>query len=129
MRRTRPILVEYPTRPENSTSIPVGPIPTVSSYRGKWFKDPRRCERPNHIPHPSPKNGNYHEWVETYRVQLEQLTRILVTTVDEEVPRHGIKWGADPRITSNFAKVLYHCSSKYISPHIESPSKGVATDY
>ena len=129
--RPKPVLVAYQSRVDDDDddgAVSVGPIPSVSSFRGKWFRDPRKCERPNHVPHLTPIISDYHEWTRVYGAQLEQLFNLLVGAVNEVSPRNGIKWDKDPRIASNFCKVIYHCSSKHMSPYIESPSKDVRED-
>jgi hypothetical protein len=127
-KQRRPILVDYQSRSDDWYSVSTGPIPTVNCFRGKWKRDGRKCERYNHVPHPTPANSDYNEWVGVYGVQIEQLARILVDTVDELHPRNGIKWDKDPQIMANFQKVIYHCSSKYLSPYVDSPSKEMRED-
>ncbi len=127
-KQRRPILVDYQPRDDHEYSVSTGPIPTVNCFRGKWKRDARRCKRYNHVPHPTPTNSCYNEWAGVHGVQLEQLSRILVDTVDELYPRNGIKWNDDPRIMANFQKVIYHCSSKYLSPYLDNPSKETRED-
>ena len=127
-KQRRPVLVDYQPRDDHEYSVSTGPIPTVNCFRGKWKRDVRRCERYNHVPHPTPTNSCYSEWAGVHGVQLEKLSRILVDTVDELYPRNGIKWNNDPRIVANFQKVIYHCSSKYLSPYLDNPSKETRED-
>ncbi len=127
-KQRRPVLVDYQPRDDHEYSVSTGPIPTVNCFREKWKWDARRCERYNHVPHPTPTNSCYSEWVGVHGVQLEKLSRILVDTVDELYPRNGIKWNNDPRIMANFQKVIYHCSSKYLSPYLDNPSKETRED-
>jgi hypothetical protein len=115
----------------------VGLIPSVNRFRGKWFRDERKCERNNYVPNLTPANSSRGEWGAAYTVHLRHMMSIVAITIDEEYPKRKIKWDRNPQIEKNFSKVIYHCSSKYISPYLEnyslsdessedSPSKNVS---
>lgn len=44
--------------------------------------------------------------------------RIVGLMIEEKYPKVRIDW-SDPKYHRAFNKLIYHCSSKYISPYIE----------
>ena len=113
----------------NDSPISIGPIPSVNNFRMGWFRDSRECERRNHIPHLTPTNSNHDKWITAYDTQLRHMLNIVATTIHEEYPKNNIRWYKNQNIEKNFSYVIYHCSSKYISPYLDnSPSKKVEED-
>jgi hypothetical protein len=116
-------------RPILQTSIPkndadnasVGPIPPIPRIRQKWQIDKRRWEHGNYIPHPTPGNANRCVWHSAYLSQLMDMYIIVINTMNEKYPKNKIKWNSNDKIFHNLSRVLYHCSSKYISEYLDRP--------
>lgn len=92
------------------------PIPKIY---GKWKTDGRKCERSNHIPHRTPTNSNRREWHNAYLAQLIDMYFIVINTINEMYPKCRINWDENEKIFHNLSRLIYHCSSKYISPYVD----------
>ena len=126
--KKKPILIPYESVP-NDSPISIGPIPSVNNFRGKWFRDSRECERRNYVPHLTPTNSNRNNWDAAYATQLRHMLNIVATTIQEEYPQNKIKWYKNQNIKKNFSDVIYHCSSKYISPYLDNSSSKDVEEY
>lgn len=100
----------------------VPPIPPI--YRRKT-NDRRICERSNYIPHPTPIHTNRHVWHDAHINQLIDMYTIVMDTIDEMYPNNDIQWMENNKIVNNLSKLIYHCSSKYISPFLNTPQDEV----
>lgn len=107
-------ITEYPQRVRNESNAPHGgyyeyewcPIPAIIPFR-------RKCERRNYIPHPTPLRPNYAKWRNTYYEQLIDIHAIVSEIISDKYPRiKNIH-------KETLFKLLYKCSSKYITPWIE----------
>ena len=87
------------------------PIPRI-------YPKSKRCERSNYVPHPTPSYTNKSEWAQAYTPQLREMYRIIRMMTLLRFPKAKIEWG-HPRYHAALVKLMYHCSSKYISPHID----------
>ena len=88
---------------------PIYPIPWIEKSRSSRF-----CERPNYIPHPTPRNADRSKWHEEYLTQMIDIYEIIADVMKERYPRNKIKWYTNDKIFHNLSRTLYHCSSKYI---------------
>lgn len=91
----------------------------IPKFRKKLWKDKRKRERGNYIVHPTPLNTNRFEWHNAYISQLVDFRNIVFTTIQERYPKNKIKWNTNEYIVHNLSKLIYHCSSKYISEYLE----------
>jgi len=78
----------------------------------------RYCERRNYTPHSTPNNSNRIIWHDAYALNLLEMYDIVANTIDELYPKNNIQWAENGKIANNLSKMIYHCSSKYISPYI-----------
>lgn len=78
------------------------------------------CERGGLCPAPTPENTSRYSWHTSYQRQLEDMYRITQNVVNMRYPTNKIKWDDNSKF-NNFSRLMYHCSSKYISPHLEEP--------
>ena len=76
----------------------------------------RKCEIQNYLPHPTPEYSNREAWHNSYKEQLVGIYENIRDVIDSEFPKNKIKW--DNVAINNLSKLIYHCSSKYISPYI-----------
>ena len=105
---------------ENDTDdVPIGHIPPIPRIKQIWQIDERQCERSNYIPHPTPRNANRYDWHNAYLPQLIDMHNIVINTINEIYPNNKIRWKTNVQIFHNLSRLLYHCSSKYISESIE----------
>lgn len=109
-------ITEYSQRVRSDSDV----TPT-GEYEYEWFPPipttiipvRRRCERSNYIPHPTPLRPNYAKWRNTYYEQLIDIHAIVSEIISEKSPRiKNIH-------KETLFKLLYKCSSKYITPWIE----------
>lgn len=71
----------------------------------------------NRIPHPTPSHTSRKDWHEAYLPELIILYGIYAELIDERYPTARVKWGNE---TFNaFTRMMYSCSSGYISSHLE----------
>ena len=105
-------ITEYSQRVRSNSEVtPEGyewfpPIPTTIPFR-------RKCERRNHIPHPTPLRPNYAKWRNTYYEQLIDIHAIVSEIISDKYPRiKNIH-------KETLFKLLFNSSSKYITPWIE----------
>ena len=101
-----------PSTPDDGTVLRTIPIPRITR------KERRKCERPNYVPHRTPSYSNRELWSHSYAPQLCDMYRIVGLMIEEKYPKVRIDW-KDPKYHRAFNKLIYHCSSKYISPYIE----------
>jgi len=73
----------------------------------------------NYIPHNPRRVGNKYTWQQAYYIQLKYIYRIVKRIITLYFPKYKINWD-NPQIYTNLLIVLYHCSSKYISPFLEN---------
>ena len=92
-----------------------GPICPVPSPRRPLGLDTRACERPNYIPHRTPANSNRKEWEDAYAEQLSDIDRIIRSVVGDTYP--GERLPSDAQTDNALSRLIYHCSSKYITPY------------
>lgn len=92
------------------------PKTTRSSLPGR-----RECVRWNYIPHSTPWNANYSKWYESYYSHLLDLYNIFGNGFDARYGA-GKDWD-DERAFHDFCQLIWHCSSKYISPYLDSQLK------
>ena len=87
----------------------------------------RECERPNYIPYSTHDERGSHRiqqspyidpkvWCHAYTRQLNDMYRIVRLVVSRNYPSRQIDWNKNAHA---FAKLMFHCSSKYISPYVE----------
>ena len=120
MSNKRPILKT--SIPKNDAGdTPIGHLPPIPRIRHRWTADERKCERGKYVPHPTPSNANRRDWHNAYLSQLMDMYAIVVNTMNERYPKNQIKWTKNDRIFHNLSRVLYHCSSKYISEYLDTP--------
>lgn len=81
----------------------------------------RQVERSNYIPHPTPSNANRRDWHNAYSQQLIDMYSIVIETITERYPNHNIKRITTPKVFQNLSRLIYYCSSKYITPYINLP--------
>jgi hypothetical protein len=86
-------------------------IPRVRQF---WNHSSRICERPNYIPHQTPRNCDRSEWHYAYLPQLIHIYNIIIDIIKENYPRNKIKWYSNENIFHNLSRMIYYCSSKYI---------------
>ena len=109
---TRKSVSNLPSPVDDGKSNTIIPVPRVT-YRHR-----RKCERPNYIPHRSPNYDNRNEWSDAYDPQLFTMYRIIGRMIDSEFPKVSIDW-RNPKYYRALNKLIYHCSSRYISPYID----------
>ena len=73
----------------------------------------RKCERGNYIPHKT-SYCTQKEWCDEYTKQLDDLYRIVGRSIDRNYKLGKIDW-KDPKYVHAFDKLMFNCSSKYIS--------------
>ena len=61
-----------------------------------------------------------HEWHNAYFPQLIIMYDMVQEIINEKYPKNKIDWD-NPRHLNNFSRLIYHCSSKLISPYLEDP--------
>jgi hypothetical protein len=89
----------------------VYPIPWLKQQR---YSSSRLCERPNYIPHPTPRNAVRSEWHESYITQLIDIYTIINNVMKERYPNNKIKWNSNNKIFHNLSQLIYNTSSKHI---------------
>jgi hypothetical protein len=78
-----------------------------------------RSSLSNYIPH-NPRRVKCREvWQQAYLEQLRYIYIIIKRIITMYFPKHKINWNK-PQIQNNISKVIYHCSSKYISPYLDN---------
>ena len=82
----------------------------------------------NYIPHNPRKIKCRQLWQEAYVEQLNYIYRIIKRIITMYFPKYKINWDK-PQIPNNLSLLIYHCSSKYISPHLESTTDEFELDY
>lgn len=119
---TRPVLqTTLPRKNDDADITSFGPLIPIPKIHGKWKKDTSKCERSNYIPHPTPANSNRRDWHDAYQVQLMDMYNIVANTIDEMYPKSRIRWGGNKNVAHNLSSLVYHCSSKYITPYLDLP--------
>jgi hypothetical protein len=80
----------------------------------------RKCEIPNYLPEPEldSEHSNREDWHNSYKEQLIDIFRIVRLITESEFKNNKIVW--DNLAFNNLSRVIYHCSSKNISPYLES---------
>jgi hypothetical protein len=89
-------------------------LPTVPRIKQK-----RICEY-NYVTYPTPISTSRSQWHNAYLSQLIDINNIVANTMNERYPKNKIKWVENKKIFHNLSRLLYHCSSKHISPYLES---------
>ena len=69
------------------------------------------------IPHKKPKYANRDTWHQAYHNQLI-IIHIIIKRIISQNFNLNIVWDR-PSIFNNLSRLIYHCSSKYISPYID----------
>lgn len=80
---------------------------------------PRKCERSNYVPYREPIYSNKEVWLKAYFPQLKYMYRNIGRMIDIRHPHANIDW-TEFKYFSAFVKLIYHFSSKYISPYLDS---------
>jgi hypothetical protein len=101
-----------PRPPDDDTAPTIIPIPRITR------KEHRKCERPNYVPHRTPSHSDRELWSYAYEPQLQDMHRIVGLMIERKYPKMKIDW-SNPKYYKAFNKLIYHCSSKYITPYIE----------
>lgn len=78
----------------------------------------RECERSNYIPHTTPVHIDPKAWCYAYADPLQEIYRITRLIIMSRYPNTKIDWD-DPVYATTLSKMIYRCSSKYISPFID----------
>jgi hypothetical protein len=73
----------------------------------------RECVQRNYIPNPTPRNANYNKWSTAYHEHLLNLFDIFRGKIDTYK-----NW--DEKTFDTFCVMIWNCSSKHISPYLES---------
>ena len=98
----------------NQRSFPIPRLPRRIKFRRKY-------ERPNYIPHTTPVCTDPKAWCYTYADPLQEMYRVTRLIIKAKYPYTKIDWD-DPIYANALSKMIYHCSSKYISPFMEEYS-------
>jgi len=112
--------ITLPRKNDNTGITSFEPNIPIPKIHGKW-KDTRKRERTNYIPHPTPTNSNRRDWHNAYQVQLMDMCDIMANTIDEMYPKSRIRWGVNENVAHHLSRLVYHCSSKYITPYLDLP--------
>jgi len=113
-----------PSTPDDDSSTNVIiPVPRIS-LRNKC----RKCERPNYIPDRTPTYSDRESWNHAYNEPLLAMYRSVGLMVEEKYPSIRIDW-RDPKYHDAFHKLIYHCSSKYITSYIEERDEDSVTAF
>jgi len=91
------------------------PIVVPIPRRGEEY---REYERSNYVPHFTPNYTCKKDWVYAYEPEIAAMYRIIGMMATEKYPKSEKKWN-EPKNMRAFIKLIYHCSSRYISPYIE----------
>jgi hypothetical protein len=102
---------EHTTESENKEYPLIPVIPRLNGI------DRRKSQRP-YIPHPTPPNSDRLDWHNAYLPQLKVMYCLVSEIIDKRYPKLTIKWD-DADKFHNFSRLIYHCSSKHISPYLE----------
>lgn len=105
--------------PDDNTTTPLI-IPRITNRKQ------RKCERSNYIPHKSPKYDNRDEWSQAYDPYLFTMYRIVGRMIEEKYPNISIDW-KDPKYYIAFNQLIYHSSSRFITPYIEECNENVTS--
>jgi hypothetical protein len=97
---------------DETTTVSFVPAPYITQYI-----DQRPCSRRNYIPHRTPSNANRHEWHNAYYFQLIEMYKIIENILNQHYPKVKINWSSN-KIFNNFSRLIFNCSSKYISKDI-----------
>lgn len=76
----------------------------------------KKCQIPNYIPHNKTKNINREKWQNNYSYPLIDMHTIVSDIMYYNFPNHKIS--RNNKSFNNLAKIIYNCSSKYISPYV-----------
>jgi hypothetical protein len=85
--------------------------------------DDRKPEKYNRIPHITPMNIKKEKWVYSYENHLLTMYDIVEEVIKEQYPKNKTKWSdhtSKKKLFNGLTKLLYHCSSKYITPYLDS---------
>lgn len=99
----------------------IGPFPPVPKI-GIYGRDQRPCVKHNYIPHLTPSNNDRGKWHYAYIRELVTMYNIVADTMEKRYPHKKFRWNDNTKF-NNFSRLIYHCSSKYISPYLENESK------
>ena len=91
---------------EEVKCIKIDPIPQICN---KFKNDKRKCQIPNFIPRQVQYN-NYIGWKEAYLNHLINMFNITMNIIDTD--------DKNSNNFENFCKMIYYCSSKYITKYI-----------
>lgn len=94
----------------NQRSFPIPRLPKRDGSR-------RECERSNYIPHATPVHNDTKAWCYAYADPLQEIYRITRLIIKSRYPYTKIDWD-DPVYMTTLSKMIYSCSSKYVSPFI-----------
>ena len=109
-----------PSPPDDGARPTIIPVPMVTC------REERKCERPNYIPHRTPNYTNKESWIYAYGPQIDDMYRITGLMIEKCYPNVNIDW-TEPKYHRAFNKLIYYCSSKYITPYIEERDCDVVT--
>jgi hypothetical protein len=70
----------------------------------------RKVQISNYIPHKTPRRVDFLKWVGEYKPQLINLYTIFIEVMEKRYPDFEF----NPDSFSNFVKMIFHSSSKYI---------------
>jgi len=91
------------------------------SRNGKlWYIDEKQFRNDKYVPHQTPRNVNRHDWHNAYLPQLIDMHNIVINTINERYPKNNIKWETNDKIFNNLSRLLYNCSSNYISEYLDT---------
>jgi hypothetical protein len=82
-------------------------------------KNIKKCHMPNYLPHSCMKNIDRERWHNNYIQQIIDIHSILYETINQKYPKNKIDWKNNDKIVHNLSRVLYHSSSKYLSPYLK----------
>ena len=68
----------------------------------------------------TPPNSNRHSWHTAYCRELIDMYRIVQNVMDERYQGKEVEWDSQDKF-NKFSQLIYHCSSKNISPHLRKP--------
>jgi len=102
---------------ENTNTVTEYIQPRLPVYRRI---DTRRMEWGGLVPAPTPQMTSRYTWHISYLRQLMDMYKIVSNVISARYPTTKIKWKTQQHF-NDFSILVYGCSSKYISPHLEEP--------
>ena len=92
---------------------------SISRNGRKWYIDEKQYQYDKYVPHQTPKNSNRYDWHNAYLPQLIAIHKIVINTMNERYPKNKIKWKTNDQIFNNLSRLMYNCSSNYISEYLD----------